>query len=80
MTVRLDIALSEETHRSAMLAVQRDGGTMSELVDAALRAELLRRSVAEHSQMLAEADDPDRLARRIRERDAAIAAWKASQK
>jgi len=41
-----------------------------------LLAELARRAVAAHVAMLAEAEDPDRLAERARARTAALVAWK----
>ena len=55
------------------------GTTLSGLIDAALRAELTRREVADHVAMLAEADDADRLRARARARSRSLSAWKSGQ-
>jgi hypothetical protein len=52
---------------------------LSGLVDAALRAELTRRELAEHVVMLAKADDVDRLCKRARSRSRALSAWKTGR-
>ncbi len=45
----------------------------------ALKAELTRRELAEHVAMLTAADDLDRLRRRARSRNDALAAWKTGR-
>jgi hypothetical protein len=55
------------------------GTTLSGLIDAALRAELTRREVADHVAMLAEADDADRLRARARARSRALSACKSGE-
>jgi hypothetical protein len=61
MSVKVGISLPERTHVRALECARGMGTTLSGLIDAALRAELTRREVADHVAMLAEADDADRL-------------------
>lgn len=79
MTVKVGISLPDSTHARAVELARSAGTTLSGLVDAALRAELGRRELAEHVAMLAQADDPDRLRERARRRTAALAAWKTGR-
>ncbi|MGH3866768.1 MAG: hypothetical protein ACRDQ4_11635 [Pseudonocardiaceae bacterium] len=59
MTVKVGISLPDATHARALEHARSAGTTLSGLVDAALRAELTRRELADHVVMLAEADDTD---------------------
>lgn len=64
MTVKVGISLPAATHARALQHACSTGTNLSGLIDAALRAELTRRELAEHMAMLAEADDVDRLRQR----------------
>ncbi|MCA1605829.1 MAG: hypothetical protein LC775_10235 [Acidobacteria bacterium] len=81
MTVKVGISLPERTHARAVEHARSMGTTLSGLIDAALKAELTRRELADHVAMLAEADDADRLhARaRARARSRALSAWKSGR-
>jgi hypothetical protein len=79
MSVKVGISLPERTHARAVERARSMGTTLSGLIDAALRAELTRREVADHVAMLAEADDADRLRARARARSRALSAWKSGQ-
>lgn len=79
MTVKVGISLPDATHARAVEQARTAGTTLSGLVDAALRAELTRRELAEHVVMLAEADDVDRLCKRARSRSRALSAWKTGR-
>ncbi|HTF47944.1 MAG TPA: hypothetical protein VK735_10880 [Pseudonocardia sp.] len=76
MTTKIGISLPDSTYARAVEAAKDSGTTVSGLVNEALLAELTRRGVAAHVAMLAEADDPDRLAARATARTAALADWK----
>ncbi|MDQ2882696.1 MAG: type II toxin-antitoxin system CcdA family antitoxin [Actinomycetota bacterium] len=76
MTVKVGISLPDATHARALEQARSAGTTLSGLVDAALRAELTRRELADHVAMLAEADDADRLRKRARSRGRALSVWK----
>jgi hypothetical protein len=76
MTVKVGISLPDATHTRAVEHARSVGMTLSGLVEAALRAELTRRDLADHVAMLAEADDVDRLRARARSRRDALSAWK----
>ncbi|MGH3721640.1 MAG: hypothetical protein ACRDRI_22890 [Pseudonocardiaceae bacterium] len=79
MTVKVGISLPNATHARALEHARSTGTTLSGLVDAALRAELTRRELAEHVMMLTEADDVNRLHTRARARSRALAAWKTGR-
>ncbi|MGH3941091.1 MAG: hypothetical protein ACRDTG_21120 [Pseudonocardiaceae bacterium] len=55
------VSLPDTTHARTLVLARDTGTTLSGLVDAALRAELTRRDVADHVAMLAAAEDPARL-------------------
>ncbi len=76
MTVKVGISLPDATHARALQHARSAGTTLSGLIDAALKAELTRRELADHVVMLAEADDVDRLRARARSRSRALSAWK----
>jgi hypothetical protein len=76
MTVKVGISLPDATHARALEHARSAGTTLSGLIDAALKAELTRRDLADHMAMLAEADDPQRLHERARSRSHALSAWK----
>lgn len=76
MTVKVGISLPDATHARALAHARSAGTTLSGLIDAALKAELTRRDLAEHLAMLAEADDPQRLQERAGARNLALSAWK----
>ena len=77
MSVKVGISLPEGTHARAVECARSMGTTLSGLIDAALRAELTRREVADHVAMLAEADDANRLRARAGARSRALSAWKS---
>lgn len=79
MTVKVGISLPDATHARALQHARSAGTTLSGLVDMALKAELTRRELAEHVAMLTAADDLDRLRRRARSRNDALAAWKTGR-
>jgi hypothetical protein len=79
MSVKVGISLPDRTHARAVEHARSTGTTLSGLIDAALRAELTRREVADHVAMLAEADDADRLHARARTRSRALSAWKSGR-
>lgn len=79
MTVKIGISLPDATHARALEHARKSGITLSGLVDAALKAELTRRELADHVEMLAAADDVDRLRQRARSRSSALAAWKTGR-
>ncbi|HEX2298987.1 MAG TPA: hypothetical protein VHH34_10810 [Pseudonocardiaceae bacterium] len=79
MAMKVGISLPETTHARAVEHARSIGTTLSGLIDAALRAELTRREVADHVAMLTEADDADRLHARAQARSRAISAWKNGQ-
>lgn len=79
MTVKVGISLPDATHARALEHARSAGITLSELVDAALRAELTRRELAEHVVMLTEADDINRLRARVQSRSHALSAWKTGR-
>ncbi|MGH3916138.1 MAG: hypothetical protein ACRDTC_22430 [Pseudonocardiaceae bacterium] len=79
MTVKVGISLPDATHARALEHARDLGTTLSGLVDAALRAELTRRDLADHVAMLTAADDPARLAERARRRTETLADWKAGR-
>lgn len=79
VTVKVGISLPDSTHARAVELARSAGTTLSGLVDAALRAELGRRELAEHVAMLAQADDPGRLRERARRRAEALAVWKTGR-
>lgn len=76
MTVKVGISLPDAMHARAVEHARSAGTTLSGLVDAALKAELARRELADHVMMLAEADDADRLRARAQARGCALSAWK----
>jgi hypothetical protein len=79
MTVKVGISLPDATHARALEHARSAGITLSGLIDAALKAELTRRELAEHVVMLAEADDVDRLSARAQSRSSALSAWKTGR-
>lgn len=79
MSVKVGISLPDTTHARAVEHARSMGTTLSGLIDAALRAELTRREVADHVAMLAEADDLDRLHARARARSGALSAWRSGR-
>jgi hypothetical protein len=79
MTVKVGISLPDATHARALEHARSAGTTPSGLIDAALKAELTRRELADHMAMLAEADDTQRLHERARARSRALAAWKTGR-
>lgn len=79
MTVKVGISLPDTTHARAVEHARATGTTLSGLIDAALKAELTRRELADHMAMLAAADDADRLRQRARSRSRALAAWKTGR-
>lgn len=79
MTVKVGISLPDTTHARAVEHARNAGTTLSGLVDAALKAELTRRELADHVMMLAEADDVERLRARARARSHALSAWKTGR-
>ncbi len=79
MTVKVGISLPDATHARALQHARSAGTTLSGLVDAALRAELTRRELADHVVMLAEADDVERLRARAQSRSRALSAWKTGR-
>ena len=79
MTVKVGISLPDATHARALEHARSAGTTLSGLIDAALKAELTRRELAEHVVMLAEADDVDRLSARAQSRSSALSAWKTGR-
>jgi hypothetical protein len=76
MTAKIGVSLPDSTYARAVEVARRSGTTLSGLVNEALLAELARRAAADHVAMLAEAEEPDRLAERAAARTAALAAWK----
>jgi len=79
MTVKVGISLPDATHARAVEHAYSAGTTLSGLVDAALKAELTRRELADHVAMLAEADDVDRLREHARARSSALSGWKTGR-
>jgi len=79
MTIKVGISLPDATHARALQHARNAGTTLSGLIDAALKAELTRRELADHIAMLAEADDPKRLHERARSRSRALSAWKTGR-
>ncbi len=79
MTVKVGISLPDATHARALQHARSAGTTLSGLVDAALKAELTRRELADHVMMLAEADDVERLRARAQSRNRGLAAWKTGR-
>jgi hypothetical protein len=79
MTVKVGISLPDATHARALQHARSAGTTLSGLVDAALKAELTRRELADHVMMLAEADDVERLRARAHSRSRALSAWKTGR-
>jgi len=79
MTVKVGISLPNATHARAVEHASSTGTTLSGLVDAALKAELTRRELADHVAMLVEADDVERLRERARSRSSALSAWKTGR-
>jgi hypothetical protein len=79
MTVKVGISLPDTTHARALEHARAAGTTLSGLVDAALKAELTRRELADHMVMLAEAGDVDRLRQRAQSRSRALSAWKTGR-
>ncbi|MGH3823776.1 MAG: hypothetical protein ACRDRA_13250 [Pseudonocardiaceae bacterium] len=79
MTVKVGISLPDATHARALEHARSAGTTLSGLVDAALRAELTRRELADHMAMLAEADDVNRLRERAGARGRALSVWKTGR-
>ena len=79
MTVKVGISLPDATHARALQHARSAGTTLSGLIDAALRAELTRRDLADHMAMLAEAEDAERLRDRARSRSGALSAWKTGR-
>jgi hypothetical protein len=79
MTVKVGISLPDTTHARALKHARSAGTTLSGLIDAALRAELTRRELADHMAMLAEADDAEHLHERARSRSRALSAWKTGR-
>ena len=79
VTVKVGISLPDATHARALEHARSLGITLSGLVDAALKAELTRRELADHVAMLAEADDVGRLRERARSRSGALSAWKTGR-
>jgi len=79
MTVKIGISLPDATHLRALEHARNAGTSLSGLVDAALTAELTRRELAAHVDMLAEADDAGRLRERAQTRTGALAAWKSGR-
>jgi hypothetical protein len=79
MTVKVGISLPDATHARALQHARNTGTTLSGLIDAALKAELTRRELAEHMAMLTEADDTQRLQERARARSRVLAAWKTGR-
>jgi len=79
MTVKVGISLPDLTHARALEYASSTGTTLSGLVDAALRAELARRDLADHVTMLADAEDNDRLRERADARSRALSAWKTGR-
>lgn len=81
MTVKVGISLPDATHARALEHARNAGTTLSGLVDAALKAELTRRELADHVVMLAEAEagDVERLRERARSRSHALSAWKTGR-
>jgi hypothetical protein len=77
MTVKVGISLPDTTHARAVEHARTAGTTLSGLVDAALKAELTRRELADHMVMLAE--DVDRLRQRAQSRSRALSAWKTGR-
>jgi hypothetical protein len=79
MTVKVGISLPDTTHARVLEHARSTGTTLSGLVDAALRAELIHHQLADHMAMLAQADDPDRLRQWARAHAEALAAWKTGR-
>lgn len=79
MTVKVGISLPDATHARALQHARSTGTTLSGLVDAALKAELTRRELADHVMMLAGADDVERLHARAQSRSRALSAWKTGR-
>lgn len=79
MTVKVGISLPDATHARALQHARSTGTTLSGLIDAALKAELTRRELADHMAMLADADDTERLHERARSRSRALSAWKTGR-
>lgn len=46
VSIEVGVSLSDETHAAVVRVLRRDGVTLSEFVDAALRGELARRDAA----------------------------------
>lgn len=76
VTVKIGVSLPDSTYKRVERAARESGASVSGLINEALLAEFARRGVADHIAMLAEAEDPDRLARRAQARTTALAAWK----
>jgi hypothetical protein len=76
MTAKIGVSLPDATYERAVEIARRGKLSVSGLINAALLAEMDRRAAADHVAMLAEAEEPVRLAERARARGAALAAWK----
>lgn len=79
MTIKIGISLPEETHARAQEHARSTGSTLSGLIDAALKAELTRRDLADHVAMLTEAGDAEGLHDRARGRARWQSAWKSRE-
>lgn len=76
MTAKIGVSLPDSTYERALEIARRAKLSVSGLINEALLAELDRRAAADHVAMLAEAEDPARLAERARTRSSALTAWK----
>jgi hypothetical protein len=76
MTVKIGVSLPDATYERAVEVASRGGTSVSGLINLALLAEIDRRAAADHVAMLAEAEDPTRLAARATARARALAEWK----
>lgn len=76
MTTKIGVSLPDSTYELALGEARKSGTSLSGLINKALLTELTRRAVVDHVEMLARAEEPERLAERARTRSAALAAWK----
>lgn len=77
MTAKIGISLPDSTYQRACALARAQGMSMSGLIDEALNAELTRRELTEHIQMLEQAESPQRLHERAHSRGEALAVWKS---
>jgi hypothetical protein len=79
MGVRIGISLSDDTHAWAQALAAAEGESLSGFIDNVLRAEIARRGLADHAEMVRDATDATALRHRAAYRRAALQRWKTQQ-